>query len=69
MLDKAIKTKFKTALQSSTSICKIDACYWKSQKPNKKEKSSKPFKEEHKAKPANSHPINLLDAQLFSWNP
>lgn len=54
MFDKTIKIKFKTTLQLLTSIWKIGACYWKSQRLDKKEKSSKPLKKEYKAKPAES---------------
>lgn len=38
MLDKTIEDKSKMAFQSFTNIQEIDARYWKSQKPNKKEK-------------------------------
>lgn len=53
ILDKAIEAKSKASLLSSTSIRKIDACYWKGQRPYKNKENSKFYKEE-KAKPAGS---------------
>lgn len=53
MFNKAIEAKSKAALQSFTSICKIDTHCWKSQRPNKKKKTLKPYKEE-KVKPDDS---------------
>lgn len=41
MLDKAMKIKYKTALQSGTSIREINACFQKSRRRNIKEKTSK----------------------------
>lgn len=70
MLNKAIKVKFKAALQSFTSIQEIDACYQKNRRLNKKEKTFKPFKKEYKTKPANNQPTNLskTGSQSFSQN-
>ena len=53
MLNKAIEAESKPALQSPTSIRKMDACCWKWQRPDKKEETSK-FHEEEKTKPADN---------------
>lgn len=58
MLDKTVEAKSKAALQSPTSIREIVACCWKSQGPDKEEKTFKPSKEE-KAKLADSQPTIL----------
>lgn len=61
MLDKAIEAKFKTTFQFFISIYKMDACYWKSQKPNKRDKTFKPPKKKNKTTLADSQLIALLD--------
>lgn len=50
MFDKIIKAKSKAVLQFFTSIWKIDACCWKIQRFDKKEKSFKYAKKEYKVK-------------------
>lgn len=49
MPNKAIKTKSKAAFQSPTSICEMNASYWKNQWSDKKEKNSKPYKKKNQA--------------------
>lgn len=56
VLDKPIDVKSKAELQSLTSICEMDACYWKSQRLDKKKETSKPLKEDNRARPADSQP-------------
>lgn len=58
MLNKIIKAKSKAAFQSSTSIQKMNACYWKGWRPDKTEENLKFYKKE-KAKPADNQPTIL----------
>ena len=67
VLNKSIKTESKTALQSPTSIREMDACRWKSQRPNKKKKTSKSHKEK-KTKLADSQLTTLAETQASGKN-
>lgn len=70
MFNKVIESKFKAILKLFTSIWKINGCYWKAQKLNKKEKIFKLLKTKHKVKPADSQPTILLETstQFSSQN-
>lgn len=60
MVDKSIETKSKAAFQSPTGIYKMDICYQKDQKLNKKEEIFKFFKKE-KVKLVDSQPTILSE--------